>query len=202
MGNNRPVVALSETSLISYLRVSPGKGKPRFGAEVQRIAVARFIDAQGLKLAAEYVEACKGGASLKHRTILTAALADAKARHCSIVVAKLDRLSHDAAFITYLMGRGVPVVVAELGDTKPFTMQPHPAPGKSTASTTADDAATIPARMLAMRADGMTLRAIAESLNAQGLRAPAGGLWQAGHVHRALSKLAARPGAKSEGEGG
>lgn len=40
-----------------------------------------------------------------------------------MVVAKLDRLSRDVAFISGLMARGVPFIVAELGiDTDPFVL--------------------------------------------------------------------------------
>ena len=43
------------------------------------------------------------------------ALADAKRRKCSIVAAKLDRLSRDVEFISGLMSRRVPFIVAALG---------------------------------------------------------------------------------------
>jgi hypothetical protein len=194
MGNNRSVVTVSEEKLISYLRVSPStKEKARLGIAAQRKAVSHFVEAAGFQIVGEHMEACKSSTGLKHRPVLIAALAEAEARQCSIVVAKLDRLSRDAAFVTYLIAGGVSVLVTELGgDAKPFTLQPYPAPSESRASKTAEDAPSISARMLAMRAHGMTLRAIAESLNAEGLRAPAGGLWQAGHVHRILSKPAGR----------
>ena len=44
-----------------------------------------------------------------------AALVEAKLRKCSIVVAKLDRLSRDVEFISGLMSRRVPFIVAALG---------------------------------------------------------------------------------------
>ena len=43
------------------------------------------------------------------------ALAEAKRRKCSIVIAKLDRLSRDVHFIRGLMTQKVPFIVVELG---------------------------------------------------------------------------------------
>jgi len=37
------------------------------------------------------------------------------------------------------------------------------------------------------KAEGLTIRAIAERLNAEGVASPAVGAWQSGNVHRALS---------------
>ena len=181
---------MTKARLISYFRVSPGsKDKSRLGLEAQRKAIARFVDAEDFTIEAEHTETCKSSVGLKRRPVLVAALAEAKARQCSIVVAKLDRLSRDVAFITYLIARGVPVLVTDLGgDAKPFTLHPYPTLIKSRISKAPDGLPPVAARMTTMRANGMTLRAIAESLNAEGLRAPAGGLWQAAHVHRVLSR--------------
>jgi DNA invertase Pin-like site-specific DNA recombinase len=56
---------------------------------------------------------------LDRRRQLAAALAAAKAAKCSVVVAKLDRLSRDVA----LMAQRVPFIVAELGrDADPFML--------------------------------------------------------------------------------
>ena len=54
---------------------------------------------------------------------LASALAAAKKARCSIVVAKLDRLSRDVAFIAGLMASRVPFIAAELGaDADPFML--------------------------------------------------------------------------------
>ena len=50
-------------------------------------------------------------------------LAAAKTAKCSVVVAKLDRLSRDVAFVAGLMAQRVPFIVAELGrDADPFML--------------------------------------------------------------------------------
>jgi hypothetical protein len=77
------------------------------GIDAQRAAVARFAD-----IVAEFVEVetGKGSDALERRPQLSAALAEAR-RHgkvCPVVVAKLDRLSRDVAFVAALMVQKVP----------------------------------------------------------------------------------------------
>src|SRR3954462_8688735 len=51
------------------------------------------------------------------------ALATARQQRCPVLVAKLDRLSRDVAFIAGLMAQRVPFIVAELGaDADPFML--------------------------------------------------------------------------------
>ena len=76
-------------------------------------------------LTAEFVEAetGKGADALDRRPQLAAALAAGKAGKCPVIVAKLDRLSRDVAFIAGLMAQRVPFIVAELGaDADPFML--------------------------------------------------------------------------------
>jgi DNA invertase Pin-like site-specific DNA recombinase len=69
------------------------------------------------------VETGKGADALDRRPKLRAALAEAKKQRCPVLVAKLDRLSRDVAFISSLMVQRVPFVVAELGsDVDPFLL--------------------------------------------------------------------------------
>jgi DNA invertase Pin-like site-specific DNA recombinase len=50
-------------------------------------------------------------------------LATGRAKRCPVIVAKLDRLSRDVAFVAGLMAEKVPFIVAELGrDTDPFML--------------------------------------------------------------------------------
>jgi DNA invertase Pin-like site-specific DNA recombinase len=52
-----------------------------------------------------------------------AAVAAGKTGKCPVIVAKLDRLSRDVAFIAGLMAQRVPFIVAELGaDADPFML--------------------------------------------------------------------------------
>lgn len=111
---------------ISYLRVSRERqGKSGLGIAAQREAIKRFADAHGFSIEAEHVEVETGAGAdaLDRRPQLRAALADAKKRRCHIIVAKLDRLSRDVAFISGLMAQRVPFIVAALGpNVDPFML--------------------------------------------------------------------------------
>jgi DNA invertase Pin-like site-specific DNA recombinase len=112
--------------IIAYCRVSTDKqGKSGLGLEAQREAIARFAEANGFQVRREEieVETGKGADALERRPKLKSALDLAKKHKCSIVVAKLDRLSRDVAFIAGLMSQRVPFIVAELGpDVDPFVL--------------------------------------------------------------------------------
>jgi DNA invertase Pin-like site-specific DNA recombinase len=112
--------------VISYVRVSTtGQGKSGLGVEAQREAIAKFAEQEGFAVVAEHVEVetGKGADALDRRPKLAAALAEASKRKCSIVVAKLDRLSRDVHFISGLMSEKVAFVVAEFGpDVDPFVL--------------------------------------------------------------------------------
>jgi DNA invertase Pin-like site-specific DNA recombinase len=105
-------------SAIAYYRVSTERQRRSgLGVEGQRAAVSGFAQAQGLILIGEFFEAetGKGADALERRPQLAAALGAARSAKCPVVVAKLDRLSRDVAFISGLMAQRVPFIVAELG---------------------------------------------------------------------------------------
>jgi len=109
---------------IAYYRVSTARqGRSGLGIEAQRAAVTRFAEAEGFTPIAEFVEVetGKGADALDRRPQLAAALATARTKRCPVIVAKLDRLSRDVAFVSALMAQRVPFIVAELGiDADPF----------------------------------------------------------------------------------
>jgi DNA invertase Pin-like site-specific DNA recombinase len=105
-------------TLVSYLRVSSTQqGKSGLGIEAQREALSRFAAAEGFEIVGEFVEieTGKGSDALERRRRLSAALAKARSLRSAVVVAKLDRLSRDVAFISGLMAQRVPFIVADLG---------------------------------------------------------------------------------------
>src|SRR6476619_515762 len=94
-------------SAVAYYRVSTQRqGRSGLGLEAQRTAVVRFAEVEGITLASEFteVETGKGADALDRRPQLAAALAIARKEKCPVLVAKLDRLSRDVAFIAGLMG--------------------------------------------------------------------------------------------------
>src|SRR5271166_5599487 len=108
------------SNIVSYLRVSTrDQGKDGLGIEAQ------FAATHGHAIAAEFVEVetGKGADALERRPQLAAALDQAKACRCPVVVSKLDRLSRDVHFISGLMAHKTTFVVAELGpDIDPFML--------------------------------------------------------------------------------
>jgi DNA invertase Pin-like site-specific DNA recombinase len=113
-------------SIVSYIRVSTAQqGKSGLGLAAQQAALARFAETEGFAIEGEFVEVetGKGADALDRRPQLSAALAEARKRKCSVIVAKLDRLSRDVAFVSGLMAQKVPFIVAELGaDADPFML--------------------------------------------------------------------------------
>jgi DNA invertase Pin-like site-specific DNA recombinase len=111
---------------VAYYRVSTERQrKSGLGIEAQKNAVGRFAEQEGFELTAAFTEAesGKGADALERRPQLAAALAMARSSKCPIIVAKLDRLSRDVAFISGLMAQRVPFIVAELGaDADPFML--------------------------------------------------------------------------------
>ena len=120
------VCPLDMERAVAYLRVSTQRQhRSGLGLDAQRAAIQRFAEAESLSIITEFVEAesGKGTDALDRRPQLAAALRAAKAAKCSVVVAKLDRLSRDVAFVAGLMAQKVPFMVAELGrDADPFML--------------------------------------------------------------------------------
>jgi DNA invertase Pin-like site-specific DNA recombinase len=113
-------------AIIAYIRVSTGKqAKSGLGLEAQREAIARFAAAEALQVTGEFieVETGKGADALDKRPQLAEALRKAKQIRAPIVVSKLDRLSRDVHFISGLMTKRVPFIVAALGkNVDPFML--------------------------------------------------------------------------------
>jgi DNA invertase Pin-like site-specific DNA recombinase len=211
-----------DRSFISYCRVSTGRqGKSGLGLDAQRAAIARFAAAEGYAVAAEFieVESGKGHDALDRRPQLAAALARARKRHCPVVVAKLDRLSRDVAFISGLMAERVSFVVAELGsDVDPFMLHIYAALAEKERALisrrTKDALAAAKARGVVLgnakqsaanraaaleRAEelrpvlqqlhGRSLREIAAELNARNISTPNNLAWSMVTVRRVLHRL-------------
>lgn len=96
---------------IAYYRVSTQRqGRSGLGLEAQRAAVSRFAGAEGLSIIDEFTETetGKGVDALERRPRLAEALDAARKYKCPVIVAKLDRLSRDVAFIAGLMAQRTP----------------------------------------------------------------------------------------------
>jgi len=111
-----------EGRYIAYLRVSTARqGRSGLGIEAQREAVARFVaGVGGTAVAPEFVEAETGKRS--DRPALLAALKRCRATGATLVVAKLDRLSRNAAFLMTLRDSGASFVAADLPEANTMTV--------------------------------------------------------------------------------
>ena len=100
------------TNYVSYLRVSTQRqGQSGLGLEAQRAAVDQFLAAYGGALIAEYVEVESG--SGKARPVLVQSTAHVKRTGATLLIAKLDRLARNVAFVSSLMEGGVEFVAAD-----------------------------------------------------------------------------------------
>lgn len=117
---------------IALTRVSTSEqGKSGLGLAAQEAAIRNFAAAEGFDLVEVFSEVASGAQGIDEREGLRSALARAKKLKCPVIVAKLDRLSRDVAFISGLMARGVPFIVAELGaDVDPFVLHLYAALGE------------------------------------------------------------------------
>ena len=107
--------------MISYLRVSTARqGVSGLGLEAQRAAVAAHIAAGGHTLVTEYVEVESGAKAARPQ--LAAALAACKLHRATLVIAKLDRLARNVAFISNMMDGGVDFVACDMPHANRLTL--------------------------------------------------------------------------------
>jgi len=218
---------MSAGKFVAYYRVSTAQqGQSGLGLEAQREAVMRHLSQGGWPPLAEFteVETGKGSNALDRRPQLQAALAFARKHKATLIIAKLDRLARNVAFISQLMEAGVPFVAADNPHAQPLTIHilaavaEHErkmisertkaalaaakargrvlgANGRVLAdqnkAEAVDRLAPIAERLRAFKAEGLTLRRIAETLNAEGIASPGGASWHPTNVQRALARVGA-----------
>jgi DNA invertase Pin-like site-specific DNA recombinase len=106
-------------SYVTYLRVSTQKqGQSGLGLEAQRYAVQAF--SQGTTIVGEFVEVESGKKNARPQ--LASAIALAKAKGATLLIAKLDRLSRNAGFIFQLRDTGVDFVCCDMPDANTLTV--------------------------------------------------------------------------------
>lgn len=184
--------------LIAYLRVAPReRSADRPGLDAQRAEIERVARERGWHLV-RVEDDVRSGRSLR-RPGLRAALAACRAGEAEgIVVARLDRLTYSLIDLAELVreaveggftlislapevdissdgGRAVGAVLAEAA-----TWQPRASTiaGRALAGRPGRPSSTPPAvaeRIRELRGEGMTLQAICDTLNADGIPTPRGG---------------------------
>jgi DNA invertase Pin-like site-specific DNA recombinase len=108
-------------NFIAYYRVSTAEqGRSGLGIAAQQSAVRDYLNGGPWKLCAEHTEVESGKRS--DRPELAKALAACRVRKATLVIAKLDRLARNVAFIANLMEAGVDFVAVDMPAATPFTI--------------------------------------------------------------------------------
>jgi DNA invertase Pin-like site-specific DNA recombinase len=223
---------MEQVKFVSYLRVNSAKqGRSGLGLEAQRKAVADYLNGGAWDLTGEFVEVESG--KLDSRPQLEAALAMCELTGATLVVAKLDRLSRNVAFLAALQDSGARFVAADMPEANELTihimaavaqaerkaiskrtkealaaakargtklggnrgnpddLRKGPAASAVVRSkASADRAAKVRRQIETFQREGtVTLRTIADRLNATGIKTPRGGAWKASQVKRVLDRF-------------
>lgn len=106
---------------VTYLRVSTDRqGRSGLGVEAQRAACAEFARLRNGMILGEYVEVESG--KRNDRPQLARALVEAKRAGAVLLIAKLDRLARNVAFIANLLESGVEVTAADMPQANRFLL--------------------------------------------------------------------------------
>jgi DNA invertase Pin-like site-specific DNA recombinase len=106
---------------VSYYRVSTSKqGINGYGMGAQKEAVQRYLSSLDAELIGSFEEVETG--SNNDRPQLALAIQSAKAKKAILVIAKLDRISRNAAFLMQLQDSGVEFVCCDMPSADRFTV--------------------------------------------------------------------------------
>lgn len=107
--------------VVAYERVSTARqGASGLGLEAQRTTIDAFAASRGVEVLARFTEVESGKRA--DRPELTRALHLAKVTGATLVIAKLDRLSRNAAFLLTLRDSGVRFVAVDLPEANDLTV--------------------------------------------------------------------------------
>lgn len=112
---------ISPQRLVAYERVSTARqGASGLGLEAQRKAIENFAESRGADVLARFIEVESGRKA--DRPELLKALHHAKVTGATLVIAKLDRLSRNAAFLLALRDSGVRFVAVDMPEANDLTV--------------------------------------------------------------------------------
>jgi DNA invertase Pin-like site-specific DNA recombinase len=112
---------VSGQKVIAYYRVSTAKqGRSGLGIEAQKNAVGEFITVRSAHLIGEFVEVESG--KVDRRPQLEAALAHCELTGATLIVAKLDRLSRNVAFLAALQDSGARFLAVDMPEANELTI--------------------------------------------------------------------------------
>ena len=112
---------MAKRRFVSYLRVSTARqGTSGLGLEAQRAAVAEYLNGGDWTLVEEVLEVESG--KRNDRPALAAALKLCRKHKATLVIAKLDRLARNVAFISNLMESGVEFIAVDMPQANRFVV--------------------------------------------------------------------------------
>jgi len=112
---------MANGKFVSYLRVSTARqGSSGLGLEAQRAAVSSYFNGGDWTLVKEIVEVESG--KRNDRPALASALQLCRKHRATLVIAKLDRLARNVAFISNLMESGVEFVAVDMPQANRFVV--------------------------------------------------------------------------------
>lgn len=107
---------------VAYYRVSTDRqGDRGHGLDAQRKAVADYLNGGEWELVGQYTEV-ESGKRHDNRPELERALAAARKHKAKLIIAKLDRLARNVAFIAGLMEQKVDFVCCDMPNATPFML--------------------------------------------------------------------------------
>lgn len=107
--------------IVAYHRVSTAKqGRSGLGLEAQEAAIESYVSSQGASVIGSFTEVESG--KNDDRPELIKALHLAEVTGATLVIAKLDRLSRDAAFLITLQKSHVKFLAADMPEANEFTV--------------------------------------------------------------------------------
>jgi DNA invertase Pin-like site-specific DNA recombinase len=112
---------MANGQFVSYLRVSTARqGASGLGLEAQRAAVSGYLNGGDWDLVQEVLEVESG--KRNDRPALADALRLCRKHRATLVIAKLDRLARNVAFISNLMESGVEFVAVDMPQANRFVV--------------------------------------------------------------------------------
>jgi DNA invertase Pin-like site-specific DNA recombinase len=110
------------SNAIAYFRVSTVKqGQSGLGLEAQKSSVMQYAKSNGFCITGEFTE-IETGTSKRQRVAIYDAIAECKRTGATLLIAKLDRLARNVAFIASLMESGVKFVAVDNPSVTPLTL--------------------------------------------------------------------------------
>jgi DNA invertase Pin-like site-specific DNA recombinase len=108
---------------VAYYRVSTkAQGQSGLGLEAQRDAVRAYLAGVNAQLLAEFTEVEHATRRGNHRPQLASALSQCRLHRATLIIAKLDRLARNVAFVSNLMESGCDFTVCDFPQANRLTI--------------------------------------------------------------------------------